>query len=92
MVAHRYWFDTPGGYRAVVRDPPLPGSYPCGKPPRSSLGAVTLRLLSLAVAPTAYAHASRIAASDEDWLTESHTSLPFDPSTDNYVTMKYRVT
>jgi hypothetical protein len=39
-----------------------------------------------------YAYASTLAESGDDWLTETQTCLPFDPSTDNYRAMKYRVT
>jgi hypothetical protein len=37
-----------------------------------------------------YAYASLVAKSAKDWLTENKTCLPFDPSTNEYITMKYR--
>jgi hypothetical protein len=38
-----------------------------------------------------YAHASHVVVSGEDWLPEGKTYLPFDPSTDGYLVMKYRL-
>jgi hypothetical protein len=38
-----------------------------------------------------YARASRTALSNEDWLTEIESYLPFDLSNDQYLALKYRV-
>lgn len=38
-----------------------------------------------------YAHASHAIITGEDWLLETKTCLPFDPSTDEYLVMKYKM-
>jgi hypothetical protein len=38
-----------------------------------------------------YAHASHTLINGEDWLLEGKTYLPFDPSTNEYFMMKYRL-
>lgn len=39
-----------------------------------------------------YAHASQVVASGEDWLNEANPYLPFDPSKNEYLMMKYKLT
>lgn len=39
-----------------------------------------------------YARAARLPAEGEDWLTENKVCYPFDPATDKYTVLKYRIT
>jgi hypothetical protein len=38
-----------------------------------------------------YAYASRVISTDEDWLYETTICLPFDPATNEYINMKYKL-
>ena len=38
-----------------------------------------------------YARASRLPPKDDDWLTDNQVCYPFDPATDKYTVLKYRI-